>query len=104
MNLEDLCIAPDQLVWVLYCDLVCLNHDGALTDACVIAMISALKTGSFIVFVPVSIRFLIFFISVSLPEVVFDPVLDTKTVLEDNSKKITVHSTPVASTFAIFEK
>lgn len=44
-DLTDLCIHPDKLVWVLYCDIICLNHDGALTDACVIALTAALKTG-----------------------------------------------------------
>lgn len=47
INLEDLCIAVDRLAWVLYCDLLCLNHDGCLTDACVLAIVSALQTGNF---------------------------------------------------------
>lgn len=45
IDLTELCITPDKLVWVLYCDLVCLDHDGALTDACVAAILAALKTG-----------------------------------------------------------
>ena len=36
-----------QLVWVLYCDLMCLDHDGSLYDACVIALIAALKNCEF---------------------------------------------------------
>ena len=39
-----LCIAPFRLAWALYIDLICLNHDGNVQDACVLAMISALKT------------------------------------------------------------
>ena len=34
-----------QWVWVLYCDLMCLNYDGSLIDACVTALIAALKNG-----------------------------------------------------------
>ncbi|KAI5702266.1 hypothetical protein M8J76_007675 [Diaphorina citri] len=44
LNLESLCIQVDKLVWVLYCDIICLNHDGALLDACVPVLIAALKT------------------------------------------------------------
>lgn len=32
-----------QLCWVLYCDLMCLDYDGNLRDACVIALLAALK-------------------------------------------------------------
>lgn len=32
-----------QLCWVLYCDLMCLDYDGNLLDACVIALLAALK-------------------------------------------------------------
>ena len=34
-----------QLVWVLYCDLLCLDYDGNITDACVLALLAALKNG-----------------------------------------------------------
>ena len=41
---EDLCIKEGKLVWVLYIDLICLNNDGNVQDACCLAMISALKS------------------------------------------------------------
>ena len=34
-----------QFAWVLYCDLVCLDYDGNLYDACSIALTAALKNG-----------------------------------------------------------
>ncbi|XP_075448201.1 exosome complex component RRP43 isoform X1 [Ascaphus truei] len=40
---QDLCIANGKLVWVLYCDLICLNYDGNLLDACTCALVAALK-------------------------------------------------------------
>lgn len=40
---EDLCIKEGKLVWVLFIDIICLNNDGNVQDACCIAMISALK-------------------------------------------------------------
>ena len=39
-----------QLVWVLYCDLLCLDYDGNITDACVLALLAALKNGKNSVF------------------------------------------------------
>ena len=40
----DLCIREGKLAWVLYIDMICLNNDGNVQDACCLAMISALKT------------------------------------------------------------
>lgn len=44
INLNDLCIVKEKLVWCLFCDLVCLDHDGCVLDAAVIAFSAALKT------------------------------------------------------------
>lgn len=44
IDLKDLCIVPDKLVWVLNCDMVCLDNDGSLVDACIIALMGSLKT------------------------------------------------------------
>lgn len=41
---RSLCIEPGKLAWALYIDLICLNHDGNVQDACALAMISALET------------------------------------------------------------
>ncbi|CAF0836328.1 unnamed protein product [Brachionus calyciflorus] len=43
LNEEDLCIKEGKLAWILYIDLICLNNDGNVQDACCLAMISALK-------------------------------------------------------------
>ena len=34
-----------QHCWVLYCDLICVNYDGNLLDACVTALTAALRNG-----------------------------------------------------------
>lgn len=44
VDLKDLCIASDKLVWVLYCDMVCIDNDGSVVDACIIALLASLKT------------------------------------------------------------
>ena len=41
---EDFCIKEGKLAWVLYIDIICLNNDGNVQDACCLAMISALKS------------------------------------------------------------
>ena len=40
-----------QYVWVLYCDLLCLDYDGNVTDACVLALLAAFKNSKIILFV-----------------------------------------------------
>lgn len=47
LDLHTLCIHSSKWAWVLHCDLVCINLDGSLLDACVIALITALKNGDF---------------------------------------------------------
>jgi exosome complex RNA-binding protein Rrp42 (RNase PH superfamily) len=45
LDLKTLCIFPDKLAWCLYADLICLDLDGSLIDACMIALMAALKSG-----------------------------------------------------------
>jgi exosome complex component RRP43 len=45
IDLETLCIEEGKAVWVLFADLVCVNYDGNVFDACVIALMSALMNG-----------------------------------------------------------
>lgn len=46
LDLQQLCICVDKLVWVLSCDIYCLNYDGSVLDACFVALLSALQTGN----------------------------------------------------------
>jgi exosome complex component RRP43 len=45
VDCKQLCVATDKVAWVLYCDLVCLDYDGSVLDACVASLFAALKTG-----------------------------------------------------------
>lgn len=85
VKLEELCITKEKLAWCLYADLICLDYDGALIDACVIALVAALKT-------------------VKLPQVEHDSVLDKKEVNEEERVPLNVYSIPVSTTFAVFEE
>ncbi|EFA02571.1 exosome complex component RRP43 [Tribolium castaneum] len=84
LDLKTLCIFPDKLAWCLYADLICLDLDGALIDACVVALMAALK-------------------SVTLPAVQYDPALDNKQVNVQERKALSVTNTPIATTFAMFD-
>lgn len=44
LDLTELCISKGKLAWVLYCDLVCIDDDGSVLDAAVIALMSSLRT------------------------------------------------------------
>lgn len=43
LDFEQLCIEEGKSVWVIYVDIVCLNHDGNIFDACMLAMMAALQ-------------------------------------------------------------
>ncbi|XP_064609380.1 exosome complex component RRP43-like [Liolophura sinensis] len=81
---EDLLIAEGKLVWVLYCDMLCLDYDGNISDACLLALVAALK-------------------NTELPLVTVDE--ETDQIMTDAHKKmkLRVHSCPVSTTFSIFE-
>lgn len=40
---DELCIADKQSVWVIYADIVCLDYDGNILDASLLALVHALK-------------------------------------------------------------
>jgi exosome complex component RRP43 len=86
LDLKDLCISKEKLAWVLYCDIVCLDHDGCVLDAAVTAIISALQT-------------------VRLPDISYDK--DTKLCeINEEAEKVPlkIKNVPVSTSFAIFDQ
>lgn len=83
--LEDLCIAEGRMCWVLYCDLICLNYDGNLLDACTMALTAALC-------------------NVKLPKALVNE--ETGAIEIDFKQKtpLNIRSRPVATTSSVFEK
>jgi len=43
IHLDELCIVEKMSSWVLYADIVCLDYDGNVVDASLLALVSALK-------------------------------------------------------------
>ncbi|CAL1572948.1 unnamed protein product [Knipowitschia caucasica] len=82
---EDLCIERGKLCWVLYCDLLCLDHDGNLLDACVIALLAALQ-------------------NTQLPEVTVSADTSLPEVNFEKKRGLKIHRHPVASSFGVFDK
>lgn len=83
-DLKKICIAKDKLVWSLYCDIVCLNYDGSVLDAAVIALMAALK-------------------SLTLPVVSYNTELGNYTVEQSNRYRVfDLEEIPVCSTFIQF--
>ncbi|CAG4940930.1 unnamed protein product [Colias eurytheme] len=84
IDLKDLCIVSDKLAWVLYCDMVCLDNDGSVVDACITTLMASLKT-------------------LSLPAVNYD--IETEDIKVDPSirKPLKVTGLPVATSFAIYQ-
>jgi exosome complex component RRP43 len=85
VDLTELCISKGKLAWVLYCDLVCLDDDGAVLDVAALALIAALK-------------------SLKLPKVDYDA--DTKTIKVDDKvkSKLKLKCLPVTTSFISFEQ
>lgn len=43
VDMESLCLAQASQVWVLKCQLICLDNDGSVADACVLALFDCLQ-------------------------------------------------------------
>lgn len=85
IDLKELCVTKEKLVWTLYCDLACLDHDGAVLDAAIVALVAALK-------------------SVKLPQVVYNNETHIYKVNETNRLSLNLKSFPVSESFIIFDE
>ncbi|XP_076026720.1 exosome complex component RRP43 [Genypterus blacodes] len=81
---EELCIDRAKLCWVLYCDIMCLDYDGNLLDACIIALLAALK-------------------NTTLPEVTVGTETSEPQVNIEKRKGLRIHKHPVAASFCVFD-
>ncbi|KAJ8659502.1 hypothetical protein O0I10_004867 [Lichtheimia ornata] len=84
LPLESLCIESGKAVWVLYADIVCLNYDGNITDASLLALTAALN-------------------KLTLPKA---SVSESMVVEADASDRVPIKlaRVPVASTFCVFQQ
>lgn len=85
IDFKDLCIAKEKLVWNLYCDLACIDHNGCVLDAAIIALVAALK-------------------SVRLPTINYNPETESIQVDEKTLIPLNIKSTPIGSSFMLFDE
>ncbi|TPX55957.1 hypothetical protein PhCBS80983_g04905 [Powellomyces hirtus] len=81
---ETLCIEPGHAVWVLYVDVICLNHGGNVMDAALIALVAALK-------------------HTLLPKATFYESESTVRVTEERTVPLMVKQTLIPVTFGVFD-
>ncbi|KAI4814104.1 hypothetical protein KUCAC02_003311 [Chaenocephalus aceratus] len=81
---EDLCIERGKLCWVLYCDMMCVDYDGNVLDACIIALLAALK-------------------NTKLPEVTINKDTGAPEVNLEKRKGLNIRKHPVGASFCVFD-
>ncbi|PWA23139.1 hypothetical protein CCH79_00002315 [Gambusia affinis] len=81
---EDLCVDRGKLCWVLYCDIMCLDYDGNILDACIIALLAALK-------------------NTQLPEVTVNKETCSPEVNLEKRQRLHIHKHPASASFCVFD-
>ncbi|GLB44420.1 putative 3' exoribonuclease family, domain 1 [Lyophyllum shimeji] len=84
LPLTSLCIHPGKAAWVLYVDATCINYDGNVFDAALIAMVAALK-------------------NTQLPKATFDEETGRTTCSRSIKEPLQITRTPVSMSFGIFD-
>lgn len=84
IDLKALCIAEGILSWVLHCDMICLDYEGNVVDACLLSLLAALK-------------------NVRLPAVSIDEDTSLAVASSVRSIPLQLSSYPVSTSFVIFD-
>nr|ACZ26287.1 putative exosome complex exonuclease [Mayetiola destructor] len=86
IDLKQLCIAKEKLVWILYCDITCIDYDGSILDASVVALCAALR-------------------SLMLPKVQYDIETNNYTVHQTERSPLELsENCPVSTTCMVFDE
>lgn len=84
ISLHSLVIHPAKAVWTLYVDATCINYDGNLFDAALLAMVAAL-------------------LDTRLPRAAYDEDTEQTTCYRRERTPLTVHGLPLSTSFGIFD-
>ncbi|KAJ6505978.1 ribosomal protein S5 domain 2-type protein [Mycena vulgaris] len=84
ISLKSLVIHPSKAVWVLYVDATCINYDGNVFDAALIAMVAALR-------------------NTVLPKVTYNVETGLTTCSRTESTPLQILKTPVCMSFGVFD-
>jgi exosome complex component RRP43 len=89
-------LKAQRFVWYLYVDMYCLNDDGNVTDACIIALLSALNNGTRVI--------VVLNIKVELPQVIITTDGNVFTVPDAPKRKLLLSHFPVPVTFGTIDE
>lgn len=113
IDLKQLCIAKEKLVWTLYCDITCVDYDGSVLDASVVALSAALRSRKlcklindfFYRVLRVRMVNIVSFFAVTLPKIQYDHETSNYTVhkLERIPLELS-EECPVCTTAMIFDE
>lgn len=81
---KSLCIQPGKFVWVLYVDATCINYNGNVFDATLLAMVAALK-------------------NVRLPKAIYHEETNHVTCSKKHREPLPLSGTPISSSFGVFD-
>ncbi|KAJ7284965.1 ribosomal protein S5 domain 2-type protein [Mycena rebaudengoi] len=82
--LSSLIIEPAKAAWVLYVDATCINYDGNVFDAALIAMVAALR-------------------NTALPNATYNPETGLTSCSRASTTPLQITRTPVSMSFGVFE-
>ncbi|KIP10369.1 hypothetical protein PHLGIDRAFT_65695 [Phlebiopsis gigantea 11061_1 CR5-6] len=81
---KSLCIQPGKAVWTLYIDATCINYDGNVFDATLVAMMAALK-------------------NTRLPKATYDEETGRTLCTRKEQGPLQINRLPLSMTFGIFD-
>ncbi|KAJ7127018.1 ribosomal protein S5 domain 2-type protein [Mycena epipterygia] len=84
ISLKSLVIHPSKAVWVLYVDATCINYDGNVFDAALIAMVAALR-------------------NTTLPQATYNVETGLTTCSRTTTIPLQMLKTPVCMSFGVFD-
>ncbi|CEL63878.1 exosome complex component RRP43 [Rhizoctonia solani AG-1 IB] len=80
-----LCIYPGKAAWVIYVDAVCINYDGNILDATMLAVIAALQNAK-------------------IPVATYDPDTERTICSRTETSPLALTHMPITTSFGIFDR
>ncbi|CAE6432187.1 unnamed protein product [Rhizoctonia solani] len=82
---KTLCIHPGKAAWVIYVDAVCINYDGNILDATMLAVLAALQNAK-------------------IPVATYDPDTERTTCSRTETVPLALTHMPITTSFGVFDK
>ncbi|CAE6486220.1 unnamed protein product [Rhizoctonia solani] len=82
---KTLCIHPGKAAWVIYVDAVCINYDGNILDATMLAVLAALQNAK-------------------IPVATYDPDTERTTCSRTETVPLALTHMPITTSFGVFDR